>query len=432
MRLLPRKSIRAHRVGAVVGAAALLVGLLVHPAAADPSPGQGSAQDQVRAQMKDLAGQIDTSKASLDEIDSTLATLDANAATQQAALARAQADLAAAQVEQEAAATAIAASSGRVKLLQDMMRQRAVNAYVHPSTDDLLNDVATGDYLSASKRSVFISLRAITDAELAKELRKAQDGLRARKDKAREAEAQANEEEARQTKLIADTQAAMADRHQVFEKLRVTMAAMSVRNDELVATDRALAAQQAQSQALLQSRLLSESLAPAPPPPPTRASTTTTTPAPFTSLAANGGSEGEPLVPGVFTGNGTQGISLCNVSGITVNCVIRGQLQAMIDAAQRANLTLTGGGFRDPRQQIALRMAHCGTSYYAIYQAGASSCSPPTARPGTSQHEVGLAIDFSGSDTRSTPIYQWLAANAATFGFYNLPSEAWHWSTSGY
>ncbi len=46
-------------------------------------------------------------------------------------------------------------------------------------------------------------------------------------------------------------------------------------------------------------------------------------------------------------------------------------------------------------------------------------------------HERGLAIDFSNCGVRSTPCYQWLAANAHRFGFFNLPSEPWHWSVNG-
>jgi LAS superfamily LD-carboxypeptidase LdcB len=60
-----------------------------------------------------------------------------------------------------------------------------------------------------------------------------------------------------------------------------------------------------------------------------------------------------------------------------------------------------------------------------------SSCHPPTARPGTSQHEIGLAIDFDNCSSRGSACYRWLSGNAASFGFYNLPSEAWHWSTTG-
>ena len=50
-------------------------------------------------------------------------------------------------------------------------------------------------------------------------------------------------------------------------------------------------------------------------------------------------------------------------------------------------------------------------------------------------HEQGLAIDFTaGGDlirSRSHPAFLWLAGNAERFGFYNLPSEPWHWSTTG-
>ncbi|MGI9596067.1 MAG: M15 family metallopeptidase [Acidimicrobiales bacterium] len=64
-----------------------------------------------------------------------------------------------------------------------------------------------------------------------------------------------------------------------------------------------------------------------------------------------------------------------------------------------------------------------------------SQCRPPTARPGRSQHERGLAIDFTyngGSiSTRSNKGFKWLNANAATYGLKNLASEPWHWSTTG-
>jgi LAS superfamily LD-carboxypeptidase LdcB len=64
-----------------------------------------------------------------------------------------------------------------------------------------------------------------------------------------------------------------------------------------------------------------------------------------------------------------------------------------------------------------------------------SECSPPTARPGRSLHERGLAVDFNCRgelvDSRADPCFRWLDANAARFGLYNLPSEPWHWSVTG-
>jgi LAS superfamily LD-carboxypeptidase LdcB len=102
----------------------------------------------------------------------------------------------------------------------------------------------------------------------------------------------------------------------------------------------------------------------------------------------------------------------------------------MIQAAAADGVYLSGGGYRSPQAQIDLRRQHCGSSYYAIYQAPASSCSPPTAIPGTSMHERGLAIDFDNCYYGSS-VYNWLSANAASYGLYNLPSESWHWSTTG-
>ena len=126
---------------------------------------------------------------------------------------------------------------------------------------------------------------------------------------------------------------------------------------------------------------------------------------------------------------------MTKVGGIWVNKRIAGQVRALLTAATTAGFSLSGGGFRDPAGQIALRQAHCGTSTYAIYQMPASQCTPPTARPGTSMHEQGLAIDFMSSgrliSSRSEPAFLWLAANASRFGLFNLPSEPWHWSVNG-
>jgi uncharacterized membrane protein len=126
---------------------------------------------------------------------------------------------------------------------------------------------------------------------------------------------------------------------------------------------------------------------------------------------------------------------MVTVRSITVSAAIAGQVDGLLTAAEADGHSLTGHGYRDAAQQIALRRAHCGTSYYAVYEMPAGSCSPPTARPGTSLHESGLAIDFSCNGalitSRSNTCYRWLAAHAASYGLYNLPSEAWHWSTTG-
>jgi len=52
------------------------------------------------------------------------------------------------------------------------------------------------------------------------------------------------------------------------------------------------------------------------------------------------------------------------------------------------------------------------------------------ARPGTSRHGWGLAVDLGprgGADTSGTPENNWLVANANSFGFQTIPGEPWHW-----
>jgi LAS superfamily LD-carboxypeptidase LdcB len=121
--------------------------------------------------------------------------------------------------------------------------------------------------------------------------------------------------------------------------------------------------------------------------------------------------------------------------GIQVDASLGESLAALLAAAEADGVRLGGGGFRDRAAQIARRLDNCGPSHHDLYVRPASSCAPPTARPGHSMHELGLAIDFTFEGAlignRSNRGYLWLAANAGRFGLRNLPSEPWHWSTTG-
>lgn len=122
----------------------------------------------------------------------------------------------------------------------------------------------------------------------------------------------------------------------------------------------------------------------------------------------------------------------CPAGGsITVATSISTNVKNLLAAAKGDGLSLCGSGYRDSKQQIELRKENCGTTHYDIYVKPANQCTPPTAIPGTSNHEKGLAIDFHSCSTQSTSCFGWLAKNAATYGLRNLPSEPWHWSTNG-
>ncbi len=131
-------------------------------------------------------------------------------------------------------------------------------------------------------------------------------------------------------------------------------------------------------------------------------------------------------------------VKVTNYAGqtIEVDSSIAANVQAMFDDSAAAGLKLGGWGYRSGQRQIELRIQNCGgNSNYAIYQKPSSSCRPPTARPGRSNHERGLAIDItSGGSTiksRNSAAFKWLKANAGKYGLKNLPSEPWHWSVNG-
>lgn len=125
---------------------------------------------------------------------------------------------------------------------------------------------------------------------------------------------------------------------------------------------------------------------------------------------------------------------LATVGGITVAAELAGPMAALLDAAARDGIEFGGYGWRDTATQVALRQAHCGTSSWAIWEMPADQCSPPTAIPGRSMHEQGLAVDFYADGVtlrEGSTGYRWLQANAAGYGLINLASEPWHWSTTG-
>ena len=134
-------------------------------------------------------------------------------------------------------------------------------------------------------------------------------------------------------------------------------------------------------------------------------------------------------------GPGSVPIRVCTVGPWTVDATIAPQVAELHAAATAAGFALGGGSYRSNAEQVQTRRANCGASTYDIYDKPAGQCSPPTARPGTSMHEWGRALDVTSDGvliaSRNNPAWQWLQANAGLYGLANLPSEAWHWSTNG-
>lgn len=94
--------------------------------------------------------------------------------------------------------------------------------------------------------------------------------------------------------------------------------------------------------------------------------------------------------------------------------------QRMQEAARAVGINLSAtSGFRTMEQQQEL---------YRRYLNGTGNLA---ARPGYSNHQNGIAMDIGGVGGRGTAADRWLRANAARFGFRNLPSEYWHYDYVG-
>jgi hypothetical protein len=152
-----------------------------------------------------------------------------------------------------------------------------------------------------------------------------------------------------------------------------------------------------------------------------------------------GGGPGGPVdpitgCPSPSPGNNPGAGIMVSIAGITnVHPCIEDNVRRMVAAAAADGITLTGNAYRSEDEQVRLRIQNGCPD---IYDSPSSSCRVPTARPGSSQHNVGTAIDmknmcFPNSTCVGNANYDWLVANAGGFGFQKLDDEAWHWSING-
>jgi hypothetical protein len=128
------------------------------------------------------------------------------------------------------------------------------------------------------------------------------------------------------------------------------------------------------------------------------------------STAPGAGGAGQTGPAGAPTGQ------LVDRPGGKLDSSIVANFDAMVAAAKKDGVNLQiNSAHRSRAEQERL---------YAAYLNGTGNLA---AKPGTSNHEKGQAIDF-----KNTPgAYDWLAKNAEKYGFKNLPGEPWHYSPTG-
>ena len=410
-----------------------------------------TAPTTVPGQREAVSRQIDVVRASRDEVRSEVAAIDSRMKDQYARLVFSRA--AAEQAMQKAAGARdrAADAKARAAVATEQVRDYAVEAFIHPPAQDELavlsiSRMDDAAFVSDVLHIVAEERREVVDVMVAAEQRATQEQTEAQQ-VAAEARSVADQAQGQLDAL----EAVRADQAQLASGLDDRLDAALAESASLKAIDAKAAKALAEEELALRAststtapaagpaRVAAAQAVPAPTTSapkgggkPAPAPTPTTQPRPVTPVTSPPAPTGPPPPPP--TGIVTQA-DVVRVGGIWVNKSIAGQVQSLLNAATAAGFSLGGGGFRDPAEQIKLRQAHCGSTTYAVYQMPASQCSPPTARPGTSMHERGLAIDFMSSgrliSSRSDPAFVWLSANAARFGFFNLPSEPWHWSVNG-
>lgn len=355
----------------------------------------------------------------LTELNEELESLDADIASARAR----QTELrrATGRIDDEAEATddAIEDAETQIATLEAILRDRLAGTYMAEGTElgGLDPTVDKGVI-----RRIYAEARTETDERLARRLDAQRDRLDREKDELADLEDELDDQQTELEATVAELEDQQEERVAKAAELQVAIeeaqrqalieAAEKARL-AAVAAEQARLAQVAAAEAAAQDKADLEAFL--------EAAREAQEAAAAAALEAGQAGVGTPaFAPG--------GIDLCTVADITVNCLIAEPLGNMVLAAAADGVTLTGYGYRSTQQQIALRIANCGGD---VYGRPASACSPPTARPGSSLHEVGLAIDFDRCSTRSTPCWIWLDEHAEAFGFRNLPSEPWHWSTSG-
>lgn len=440
-----------------------LVVIVARPPGADADVASDKAQrEQVRTARARAAADVNVLKADRSQIETALRALDDEVQGQEKALSDAQDEVDQAETAQARAQRGIREATKRLGKLRVRMARQAVEAYINPRSDALGVVLDSSDASEAVRRQAVVDQQTDRDVDLSDQVRAAQSDLKAKRREAAQAERRARTKRAEVQTRLDKVKGARQQKQGFAAQVQGRIDAQIARAIKLGRQDRALSQKILREQAAIQARLVADraernrkarvaaarvaaarataarataaratadqaasarAAAPAPTPP-----------ARSEPTYDDGGDESAPIAPPgppASAGSGSGGVSLCTVGGITVNCQIASSLQAMVRAAAGAGISLSGGGYRDPAQQIQLRREHCGSSYYAIYQMPSSQCSPPTAPPGSSQHELGLAIDFGNCSSRGSACFRWLSGNASSFGFFNLPSEPWHWSVNG-
>lgn len=407
---------------AAVAAVLAAVTTVLNPIAGGAQEDPARERDQAAERHALVSVDVDVLKAEDVQVTQALSEIKANVDAQTAALAAAEQAFATANDAVAKADAAVAEAQARIDQLLAKTDDLVVRAFVSPPTESALDILGEESSSTANVKWAILDMQATSDAELLEQFHAAQADLEAEKSKKDTAVADAEARRSEAESALADQRAALSQQALFAAEVQDRLDRKLTEAEMLEGVDPALAeqlrAQQAQLAAALNS--LDEEV---------QAELARQQAAELSAEAEANKAAGIQAPPG-----GVVTVPCPGGDGIEVAGDIQQQVARLLAAAAEDGITMCGNGYRDPAAQIAVRVSNCGSSTYAIYTMPASSCSPPTARPGTSMHEQGLAIDFTvggGTIGYGSTAYNWMTAHAADYGLSNLPGEPWHWSTNG-
>jgi LAS superfamily LD-carboxypeptidase LdcB len=409
-------------------AACALVGMVVTsfatsaPSAAQDDPGD---RDDLRDQSGLVTFEVDVLRADNTQVGDTLVEIRSNVAAQKAMLTQAQDALTLAETALTVAEAALADTELRLAAVNNQAGLVVVESFIDPPIESALDVLTAESLVDATVKQSILDREAEGNASALSEY----EALKAQlvtEQAAREAAAEAAED------AEADASAAFADMRSAVSQQAAFAVEVDRRLDQHLAEADALQATNPELAEQIRAREAELAVALNELDPEVQAARAQARAAELATQA-----DANKTVPGIKPVPGGVTVVACPAGGtIQVAGDIKASLERMLADAYEAGVGMCGNGYRDPAEQIAVRRSNCGSSNYAIYEAPSSYCSPPTARPGASLHEQALAVDFTYGGGASTidygsAAYNWLKANAADYGFYNLPGEPWHWSVDG-
>jgi len=390
----------------ILGPALLALALVLGSLALPTTAGADARSERADVQRKRaaLASQIDATRATDAQVEAALAALQANVATQTAALRDAERRSAEADAALAEATARVQEKQAEIAALTKAVEDLAVETFIRPpSSESLLDSLESENIGEAELKQALLEAKSSNQLDALDQLDRAREDLEIARGEAEVAAAEAERQRAAVDARLDELTVARDQQAQVVADVQARLDRQLAEAAFLAERDQALGAKIAADQARLAAQLAAQQAA----------------------------SRRSGPVTISITGSG----SIVSVRGIRVHQSIADNLAGLLQAAENDGISLGGYGYRDSSRQVELRRQNCGTSDYAVYQMSPSQCRPPTARPGQSMHERGLAVDFTyGGRTiqsRSSPAFQWMSRNAARYGFYNLPSEPWHWSVNG-